>query len=198
MILDFKRFCAYVCPICMEASINELNIFDFSGSKTVRLGCMSDECRENCLNISSYNNKYRLEQYCPVCGENHTYNINKNIFWTRPIINLKCYVSGMDILYIGEYEKVEASIHEQQQVFDDARSHHEELNLVLEIIECINSFAEEQRMYCECGCRDIRATVSQNDITLSCPECGNKKVLGINIETLSALLNLDSIVLNNI
>ncbi len=198
MILDFKRFCAYVCPICMEPSISELNIFEFSGTKTVHLNCSDDECRENCVNISTYNNKYRIEIYCPICGETHTYNINKNIFWTRPLIKLKCYVSNMDTLFIGEYSEVESAIQNHQHIFDDARSHHDELNLVLEIIECINSFAEEGRMYCSCGCHNIQAIVSQDEITLTCPDCNTKRTFSINIDTLSMLLNLDSIVLNNI
>lgn len=198
MILDFKRFCAYVCPICMEQTINELNIFDFSGTRTVHFNCADDECRENCVNISAYNNKYRIEMYCPVCGETHTYYINKNIFWTRPIIKLKCYASNMDTLFIGEYDEVETALTSNKPIFDDARTHHDELNLVLEIIECINSFADEGRIYCTCGCHNIKAVVSQNDITLSCPECDSRRTFLINADTLSILLNLDFIVLNNI
>lgn len=198
MILDFTRFCAYICPICIESSITELNIFKFSGNKTVSLNCSDDDCRESCVNISNYNDKYKLEIVCPICGESHTFNINKNAFWSRPLISLKCPVSGIDMLFIGNKSDVTKSIKKQQHIFDDMRMHSSEINLVLEIIECINSFAEERRMYCECGCREIRATVTQNEIILTCPHCNNKRTFEISIDTLSMLLNLNSIVLNNI
>ena len=182
----------------MESSVNELNIFDFSGSKHVPLICSGDDCREKCVDISMLNGKYRIELYCPICGEMHTYNINKNIFWARPLIALKCYASNMDALFIGSRKQVVSAIDEQQKIFDEARDHHDELNLVLEIIECINSFAEKERMYCSCGCHDIRAIVSHDEITLSCPDCNTRRSFKIDINTLTMLLNLDSIVLNNI
>lgn len=179
----------------MESSVSEINIFDFSGKKTVNLKCSSDDCRESCVNLSTYNDKYRIEMYCPVCGETHIYNINKNIFWTRPVIKLKCNVSNMDILFIGEEKNIESAVNMQRDIFDDAKNHHDELNLVLEILECINSFADEGRMYCTCGCRAIRVAVFSNEIVLTCSDCGTKRTLDISVDTLSMLLNLESIVL---
>lgn len=181
--------------MCIESTIKELNIFNFSGNKVVSLDCSDDDCRENCANISNHNNKYKFEIICPVCGENHTFNINKNTFWSRPLISLKCPVSGINILFLGNKNDVTKSIEKQCHIFDDMRMQNSEINLVLEIIECINSFAEERRMYCECGCHEIRATVTQNEIILTCPQCSRKRSFEISIDTLSMLLNLNSIVL---
>ncbi len=181
----------------MEASINQLNIFEFSGNKTVSIECACDDCRENCIDISTYNNKYKIETDCPICGDTHTYNINKNVFWTRPVITLKCPMSGIDTLFIGEHDLISDSIKKQQHIFDDARMHHDELNLVLEILECLNSFADDSRLYCECGCKNIQAMVANDEVILSCPDCNNKRIFEISIDTLSMLLNLNSIILNN-
>lgn len=195
MILDFTKFCAYICPICAESSIKQLNIFDFSGSNSIALNCADDTCRENCVNISKYNDKHKIEIVCPVCGESHVFNIKKNTLWSRPSLSLKCPVSGINIFFVGTKQGVTDAVKKQQHIFDDMRMHNSEINLVLEIIECINSFAEEKRMYCECGCREIRATVTQTEIILTCPQCGNTRSFEISIDTLSMLLNLNCIVL---
>lgn len=204
MILELKRVVAYICPICSDIMMKTLDIFSFSGDNIFTLSCSNKLCHTACINILQKKDKYKINISCPICGENHTFIIKKSVFWTKRFFSLKCPVSGIQAFFIGEKDLVENAVNEHikfiseiQDSSDGFDAEDDELSILYELADCIRDLAEDNMVYCTCGCNHITATLDDTKLLLSCDDCNSEKLFFPTEDCLLMLLNAKAIVLGN-
>lgn len=203
MLIDLKRTVAYICPFCSNISSKSLSIFNFSGVDKLQLICPTHGCHELCVYITQKNHKYKIDITCPLCGETHSYTIDKEHFWNRPLITYKCPAAGMDIFFAGERKKVEKSLDENADMYSDiiddidnidADPEDSSINLLYSIIERLHILKDNNKISCVCGEEDIDLNIVGGNITLTCPNCRKSRTLETSENTLIQLLNTHTII----
>ncbi len=108
-----SRYIAYICPLCMQINMKNINIFEFSSHSPLELLCDVDECFEECVYIFRSKDKFKIEIECPVCGEAHSFNISSSGFIFKDLLTFKCPESNIDIFFIGDKNSVEKAVWEE-------------------------------------------------------------------------------------
>ena len=196
---------AYICPFCSNISSKLISVFNFSGADKLKLICPTHGCHETCVSITQKNEKYKIDIECPLCSERHTYTINRDNFWHKPLITYKCPVAGIDIFFAGERAKVEKVLDDNSEIYSDIVDEFSEefrigdddtaFNLLYAIIEQLHKLKNSRKITCLCGETDIDLNVINGNIVLACPKCGRTKIIESNEETLTRLLNTNAVVL---
>ncbi len=200
MLMDLGRTVAYFCPMCSGVTMRNLNIFDFSGGKAVEFSCENAGCLEVPLRIFMKKNKYQIEVQCLVCDETHIYTLQPATFWGKKFLSLRCPVSGVNIFFIGSQEEISLNLDKHTALVSgiiEDMDVEDELNLMFEIVECINDLSKEKSIYCACGSRRITISADDQKIILRCNACGKTKEIPATLESLVVLMNSTAIVLED-
>lgn len=98
-----KTHIAYRCPECTDA------IFGFVGRYALRADMLRLKCDGDdfALEIKSLGNgKVNISAPCILCRQNHSYTVSDDLLFTKDILTLPCPYSSVDIVFIGEREKI--------------------------------------------------------------------------------------------
>ncbi len=201
MLIDLKRFAAYICPSCSNISTRLITAFNFSNG-VLKLLCARHNCCDICASIYEKPSKYFFEIECPLCGDTHSFSVPKSDLWTKPLISYKCPSSGMDIFFIGEYDHVKTALEENIKIYseityEDDEIDDEQANILYKIIDCINELRDIHRIECVCDCDNINLTIINNCAVLSCPSCKRTKFIEPTKENLEMIMQADTIILND-
>lgn len=198
MIKEFKKSIGYICPDCSSIAVRDINLFDFSGSAPTELPCVNKKCSHTSVAISPKKDNYAITVHCPVCYENHHYNIRKITFWNSDFFVLHCPESGFGILFIGSDERIRDEISEQEKMMNELEEDFtvgEELSIIFEAVEHINALAKNDAIFCSCGSRNIAIEIDNDFITLFCRDCNTKRKVKTDKASLEDLLKMSTIVL---
>ncbi len=175
MNIDKKTSLAYMCSACGEYQLFSLNAFMFSGSRTQGLAC---SCGGSRLEITKNSTKtFKLDIFCPVCKEQHSFSVPQNQFWGKGPFIYSCPFYEANILFIGEEALVERSVSEYiEQELDMMRADcplPEALDFVLNAGKGIHMLEMEKEHFQICDCENPELTVAYNDkeIYLICKSC---------------------------
>ena len=199
MLIDLKRFAAYICPSCSNMSTRLITAFNFS-HKTLKLLCSRYDCCDICASIYERPSKYLLEIECPICGDTHSFSVSKPELWTKPLITCQCPSSGMDIFFIGEHNKVEDALDENIRLYSEMtgdETSDEQLEILYKILDYLNELRDIHRLKCVCRCDHVNLTIINDCAVLSCPECRRTKIIEPTEENLEMLMQADTIILND-
>lgn len=198
MIKEFKKSIGYICPGCSSISVEDTNLFDFSGTTPTVFRC-GEACGEACISVSSKKDKYAVTVNCPMCDEPHLFNIRKITFWQSKFFVMHCPETGIGILFIGDHDTVNKELCEQEEMFvkmNEEFAISEELTIIFDTVERINEIAKDGNVRCTCGGSAISIEIDNEKITLRCRDCGREKDIPANAESLEILLNASAIVLD--
>lgn len=200
MIKEFNKSIGYICPYCSTISVKNVNLFCFSGNSTAKFYCSNSACSREAVGILPKKDKYSITVDCPICGEPHNFNITKITFWKSDFFVLHCPETGFGILFIGSDERIKAEINRQEQLLskfdEDDVTIGDELSNIFETVEHINEIAKQDGIYCSCGSRNIGIEIDNDKITLTCRDCGKEKHIMTDYNSLKALLDASTIVLD--
>ncbi|MDD6214329.1 MAG: hypothetical protein PUB42_04015 [Firmicutes bacterium] len=199
MIKEFKKTLAYICPFCSIINYKDVSLFDFSDSKPAVFACKGVSCRDDCITVAQKKDKYSITVTCPVCDGYHTFNISKIHFWQSPFLALHCPETGIGIFFAGDKARVQHEIEQQEELFAQFQDEYtigDELNTIFEIVERINTLANEGNVTCSCGSKMISIEIDNEKITLRCRTCDKTKEIPANADSLDMLLNTSAIVLD--
>lgn len=117
MILDNKNATvSFRCPICGKAIFSGVNIFRLS-SDLLRLRC--PDC-DSALTLTPTNDKkLRLTVPCMICAKPHNFTVSESVFLDKDLFALPCPYSGLDILFAGKKEDVEAAMAESGETLKE-------------------------------------------------------------------------------
>lgn len=198
MIKEFKTSIGYICPHCSTITVRDINLFDFSGNDACELPCANPMCTQHPVAISAKKDKYAISVHCPICDEQHLYNIRKIAFWQKDFFVLHCTESGFGVLFVGDDQKIRAEIKEQEKLLNELEEDYavsEELSIIFEAVEHINALARSDSIFCSCGSRNIAIEIYNDRITLFCRDCNLKKEIKTDRKSLEDLLKSSTIVL---
>ena len=200
MIMDLNRTIAYICPMCSAITTKKLSVFDFSGRKTVVCSCGNETCSEPVVKLYEKKGAYGIEVECPVCDETHGYTLKQQSFWTRKLLRLACPASNINIFFAGDEAGVSAELDKHSSSISELLEDmdiEDELNLMYDLIDCINELSKINGISCVCGSHNINISAEDRQIVLTCRECGKQKRIEASFESLLALLNTSTIVLDD-
>lgn len=198
MIKEFKKSIGYICPCCSTITVRNINIFDFSESACAEFPCTNSMCKSPSIRVSSKKDKYAISVHCPICDEIHLYNIRKITLWHNDFFVLRCPESGFGVLFIGSDKRIRNEIADQESLIGELEEDFtvgEELSIIFESVEHINSLAKSDKIFCTCGSHNIAIEIDNNFITLYCRDCKAKREIKTDAASLEELLKMSTIVL---
>lgn len=200
MIIDLTRAVTYICPLCSTFSTKALSIFELAGKQPVVCFCETAACGEQAVKLYEKKNTYIIEIECPVCGEQHSYTVKRQSFWTRALLTLKCPASDINIFFVGteaavraEADKTAALLAKMMEDMDLE----DELHLMYDLIDCINELSKAGGISCRCGGHNIGISAEDRQIVLTCRDCRTQKHIEASLDSLIALLNTSTLVLDD-
>lgn len=101
----------YRCPECGGMVISPVGVFSLSGDM-FRLKC---PCGSSAMTIRKNGETVRITVPCVTCGSDHIYTLSRSVFFGRGIFIISCRMSGADIVFIGERDKVVAAYHDSSR-----------------------------------------------------------------------------------
>ena len=200
MITDLTTSMLYLCPECSTTSMRTLSAFEIKKKDGLTLFCSNKDCHIDNVIIYSSKDKYKIVIDCPVCGDEHTFTLSQKTVWTKDFLILNCPQSGFGILFIGkdkerltkEYsaqaEDIAGIIATNDEIYD-------ELDILFELIELINSCAQNNAIHCGCENEDIAININQDSVFLVCKNCKKSVTLKATPEVLNILLEKMEIII---
>ncbi len=143
-----------------------------------------------------YHNKKEviIELYCDECKE-----YNKS-----SLTRLYCYGCGRELAYLGSKADVEAMVSRHQHEvellmhemgFDD---YFTDPFIMYELINHIHDMAENKKISCQCGSRNVAANIGADKIELICKNCGSVYIVNAaNQEDLEMVRKMQSITIKS-
>lgn len=180
MVADYSKYVAFRCPDCAKTVIEKINLFDFSGGACVDLIC---DCMAQCVEILPLKGKYRINVYCPVCLDTHSFTFKSKAFWNKRVTTFSCPVVQTGIISIGDRDIISEQLRKQNEqidrLFDEiglssvfSEDSFKSDEVMLQVIDRIHVIASGGDLYCTCGGRDISFRVNYDSVELMCRKCG--------------------------
>ncbi len=188
MIIEPKKtFIAYRCPACGQAVKGLVGSFSMKADM-LRLKC---PCGESHMTVTiTPEKKLRLSVPCLFCAKDHSFVLSQEIFFGKDLFLLNCAYTGLDIAFLGEEEKVEAAIRENdrtlEKLFADMglvspqelyrRQHAPEEELpdaqIYDIVRfVVRELEADGAIDCPCHGGQYDFEVVENGIRVFCPDC---------------------------
>ena len=200
MITDLTTSMLYLCPECSTSSLRRLSAFEIKKKIGLSLYCSNKQCRSTIVEIFASKDKYKLNIDCPICGDEHNFTLSQKTLWNKDFLILNCPQSGFGILFIGkdterlteEYsaqaEVIAGIIAANDEVYD-------ELDVLFEIIELINSYARNNSIHCVCDKENIAININADSVVLTCKNCGKSVTFDAKPEVLEAISESEEIII---
>lgn len=211
MITKHERHISYICPACHTVTTRIITPFVFSGRKSISIRCTNNSCETPCINIHDKNGAYTIEAACLLCGAAHSETINKKHFWHDELTKINCDESGIDIMFVGDYDKIKdawvkfekdcdaleglsESFFEDFEPDTDDEELADRLYTALDILSILTEIGAVQ---CKCGNHSVGFTVIDNKIGFRCSKCGSIKINDPTDDFIEALSCAEDYVFNS-
>ena len=199
MITDLTTSMLYICPECSTTSLRTISAFEVK-KDGLSLHCSNKKCRFDNILISPSKDKYKINIDCPICGDEHIFNLSTKTVFNKDFLILNCPQSGFGILFMGKdsnrlTEECSAQSEIIAGIIAANDESYDELDILFEIIELINQYANNNTIHCNCNKEDITIGINTNSVTLTCKNCKKSVTLDANLETLSLLTKSGGVII---
>lgn len=174
MIIEKSVSLATRCSNCGCLDINQINIFQLSGSSRLKFTC---QCSREKIELVKNRHKILATPYCLVCDRRHEIAIPETKFWsTSRVRKLRCPRTGFNLGYFGPYFLLQKEVDKQQRElemladglgFDDFA----DPEIMLMVLDILHDFAAAGSLKCECGSSEVNIDLFSDYILLSCQRC---------------------------
>ena len=191
MITDLTTSMLYICPECSTTSLRTISAFEVK-KDGLSLRCSNKKCCFDNILMSHSKDKYKINIDCPICGDEHIFTLSVKTVFNKDFLILNCPQSGFGILFMGKdtkrlREECSAQAETIAGIIAENDETYDELDILFEIIELINQYANNQTIHCNCNNEDITIGINTNSVTLTCKNCKKSVTLDANSETLSLI-----------
>lgn len=170
------------CSFCSREEFSPLSRFAVSPERPLHIFC---SCGEEKARISTRDRvTYTVEVHCPYCDYPHLFRLKGKRIWNGlEVTRLFCSQTGLEIGYIGPYEKVR---HISRTMREELEALIEELGgadyfvnpeVMFEVLYLVEELAEEGGIYCPCGREEVEVEILPDRLVLRCRSCGRKLVV---------------------
>lgn len=212
--LPKQRNIAYRCPDCGSSIFGLVGKFALSANM-IRLKCSCGATETLDINISD-ETKIQLSVPCLFCKQNHNYTVSGSLFFERELFNLSCPYSGMDIVFVGNEEKIAPELErteseikqimlglEAEELSDIQPSEMEENEILPDpsvydtLRFLVKDLEAEGNVKCPCGKGEYDIRFAEDGIEAYCTRCGATYLFRANSPSIAEeYLNIDSLLLN--
>jgi Zn finger protein HypA/HybF involved in hydrogenase expression len=200
MVIELSTAFAMRCPTCGRLDIDQLNIFQFSGSGARDIYC---ECGTRKASIQKKGTSYiSIRYYCIICDSEHNCILPKRVFWSRKQLNsLACLDTDLNLGYFGSYRLIKKELDRQQEELNSMANElgfDEFVNpeIMLEVLDYLHDIAADGGLYCECGSHDINIELYSDKLELSCNKCHSiRQILASKQDDLDNLKKTDEVII---
>lgn len=163
---------AYVCSECDDYKIFDVNIFDFSGSRTKVHTC---DCGKSVFSITKNSVKsFKVEMYCPVCKQNHTYMVPYNQFFTNDVFAFSCPYFEAELFFTGSKDKLKEKLNE----FNEPNEYEEKTHILYDrdtiekMVTLSKTVYEHPEKINICDCKGTYSVAyNEKGIYIICDKC---------------------------
>lgn len=192
MISNPKQSILCSCPSCSEARVHRISAFQFPRGVETQIHCSDKNCDFPYIKIKPVREKYRITVACPICPDDHTFTINQTTLWDRDFFILNCPQSGIGIFFAGKDENRLTDEYYMQNdmlagLMAEEEFENDELDLLFEIFERINTLAQADSVSCSCGSDDISIKLNFDSVILKCNKCQKELNINVNEDFLTKL-----------
>ena len=208
------RNIVYRCDECGSAVFGLVGKFAKIGDM-LRLKCSCE--KPSALDIGILkDDKIRLSVPCLFCKQNHSFTVSEQIFLERDKFALSCPYTGMDIVFIGVEDKLEAELVrtdeeirrlmaslEAEELSDIQPTEMNEDEILPDpavydtVRFVVKDLEEDGRVICPCGAPKCELRFCDGGIQVYCESCGATHTFLVTSPSVSEeLLSLDSLTLN--
>lgn len=211
MILDKKEtVIAYRCPKCGKTVMSVIGVFSLSGD-LIKLKC---DCGESELSIAyTKDNKINLRLPCLFCGGDHSFNVGKDSFFEKGIMQLNCHYTGLEIVFLGQRDKVFEAIKQSDEQIVQIFGDYDPSSLKTKVDEddakkidagtfdivnfMLKELEEDGKIKCRCDKRGVYGFEFDKDgVMISCGVCGAKKHFNLeSVQRAEDFINTDVLIL---
>lgn len=145
-----------------------------------------------------------IELYCDECKEYNKSSLTLKSLKRPGGHRLYCYECGRELAYLGSKADVEAMVSRHQHEvellmhemgFDD---YFTDPFIMYELINHIHDMAENKKISCQCGSRNVAANIGADKIELICKNCGSVYIVNAaNQEDLEMVRKMQSITIKS-
>ncbi|MGF7183965.1 ribosomal protein S27E [Desulfitispora alkaliphila] len=181
MVVNTSTVVAVRCPSCGTMDFHCLSLFSFASKKVVRLKC---ECDTSLISIGTKDRKtFWIQINCLMCEANHMTYKHRRFIWSDQVLTLSCDETDVDVVFIGPSQQVKQEIKEQDK---SLREMAEEMGfgeyfdcpeVMYEVLDILYEYAEEDKLYCQCGSFQVDIDVFADRLELRCDDCDCRGVI---------------------
>lgn len=176
MLVPADAAIALRCPVCGRMELKSLSLFAFAGGRAAELICA---CGTTLFRLETRDRKQFLARaHCMACEEWHVFECRRRDIWSAEVKELVCEDMGLEIGMVGPYGGVKERLRSQEKSLAEmARdlgfsTYFENADVMYAILESLYEMADNGRLTCRCGNRDVEVEIFSNHIKLYCSECG--------------------------
>ena len=198
-MIELKHGCVGMrCPVCDKNIIEFVNVFQFASGSTFRC----PDCNSPILSIGKNPKKGNFSLCCFACGENHSFKISRQSFFSGKLSSFGCKENLVDVLFTGPYDEIENALEQlsaELQVL--AGKYYESIEQKYgryrtAAIKILEEKAKEKRIICLCGSYELSVKLGEKGIYIFCPKCNASEFIPAETEEdITNLINRRSILI---
>jgi phage FluMu protein Com len=185
-----EKVFALRCALCGKLGYHRLSVFSFSRARTVNLNC---PCGFRKAIIGTKDNRtFWIQIPCIICETEHVFHYDKADFWTTQLENLACPDTDIDLGFFGDETAVqEAANHWEDDLSSGFNDYFINPALMFDVLNHLHDMADNRRLSCACGNREIEVDLYPDRLELRCTKCNRQ--IAIKAENEEDLMRLNHI-----
>lgn len=200
MLIDTDITIAYKCFSCGTFDFININLFKLSLRENIVSDC---KCGKAKLKLQVLGKAgYRFTVPCIGCGSRHSHVASREKLLNNKITIYTCPETGIKNCFIGKDQAVREFIDGFEKELDGMidglgyDSYFENTQVMLDTLNKIHDIAEQGKLHCECGCKNVTVSMLRKGIALKCSSCTRGKFIpAASNNDLKKTLQMDQIVL---
>lgn len=168
MVIQTACALAIYCQRCGHIHVQDVPLF--TGPKPMPLHCSS--CGHEVARVwMRPHDGLRIQLDCGVCGGRNEREFNLRHLCSIKLEKLYCTHDHFELGYIGRHQEIERFL--SCALSPGEQGTLERQQLLLEALNRVHELAFTGEILCDCGSHHIMATLVDDDVLLTCENCGS-------------------------
>lgn len=200
MLINTSVTVAYMCSSCGRFEFFDVSCFELVSRKNYFAAC---QCSNSSIQICREGSKaYKVKIDCIGCGNIHTFTLGRKDLLSKDISVFICPLTGIQQCFIGDGDLVRSKIDSLEKELDELidrlgyDNYFKNTRVMYDSLNHIHDIAEQGKLVCKCGNKDIELGLLSEKISMRCRKCNaSADVMAASNEDLRGLLSTRQIVL---
>lgn len=185
MLVSTDTAFAIRCPQCGKLETISLSRFAMGGKRSVRLDC---SCGGHKLTAGVKGTQVWLQIPCYLCDGLHFAYFSTRSFWDPEIKPITCSDTDLQLGVFGPPHAIEhyamAGGSELDRLMEDEAfaEYFDQPELMYQALSHVHGLAEDGRLSCVCGNRQIGVDIFPDRLDLTCTGCGRQQTVLVTTE----------------